>query len=697
MTDPSSLPITRLPRTSHITMKRLQSLGIHTYFDLLHYFPFRYEDYTKIVTLKDIVDQGLFSGDDQKNQQGLTVFVKIVSFRNVITRQRKWIQKVECSDGKQTVELVWFNQPYLRNIFKPGINIALSGYMRQTNEAYTFQPSEYEVIEGDRELLHTGRLVPVYPQIRGLSSKTIREKMWHVLQECGKYIPEILPDVLLNKYSLVPENTAYPCIHFPAHQEDISTSTRRLAFDELFTIQLSSHLIKKEWEEQKPAHRIQTDTYKKEISAFESCLPFSLTRSQKKSLSEVLSDLQGEKSMNRLLQGDVGSGKTVVSAMAAYAVYLNGYKTLLMAPTDILAKQHYNSFQTVFSVPEFPDKPNVVLYTRTSKPTKEELDTAAIIIGTHALISKKDTMSDIGFIIIDEQHKFGVSQRAALKEKGNNPHLLTMTATPIPRTVMLTLYGQLDVSVINELPKGRKHVKTHLVPQRKRRNAYAWIKELVQKNHEQVFIVCPIIDESSAETMKSVRAATKEFEKLSREDFAGLKVGLLHGKCKTKEKDDVMNSFARGDLDVLVSTPVVEVGIDVPNATVIVVEAAERFGLAQLHQLRGRVGRSDKQSYAFLFTEQTGDNVLERLTYFSKEHDGFSLAQYDLEKRGAGTLYGTKQHGFDELNIASITDRKLVEETKEAVTDFLCTFDYNDFAGLQKRIRSLQTEDISRD
>lgn len=374
--------------------------------------------------------------------------------------------------------------------------------------------------------------------------------------------------------------------------------------------------------------------------------------------------------MNRFLQGEVGSGKTVVAALACYLTYLNGFKSLFMAPTEILANQHYATLVKLFNKTSI----KVGLVTGSTKKYFQ----ADIIVGTHALITKKFELEKIGLVIVDEQHRFGVSQRAELKNKGLNPHLLTMTATPIPRTVALTLYGELDLSIIDEMPVVRLAVKTYLVPKEKRQSCYQWIKLQVTGYKLQVFIVCPLIEESEIETMKSVRAAKKEFENLKK-IFFEFKLGLLHGKLKSKEKNAVMTNFKNKNLDILVTTPVVEVGVDIPNATIMLIEGAERFGLAQLHQLRGRVGRSNKQSYCFLFSESKEAGVLGRLGMFTKTNDGNKLAEEDLRIRGPGDIYGVKQHGYLDLKIAMLSDYKMIEKTKKAVEYFTGHYSINNF------------------
>jgi ATP-dependent DNA helicase RecG len=490
---------------------------------------------------------------------------------------------------------------------------------------------------------------------------------------------------------------AYSNIHFPENKTLAKESQKRLAFDELFIIQLSAALVKKEWEKEKVGHQFKIDkTITEKINTFINKLPFQLTSAQNRAVKEILDDLSKNKPMNRFLQGDVGSGKTVVAAIACYLAYLNGYQSLFMAPTEILAKQHFQTLSMLFK--DYSLK--IGLQTKSEKINNKRNNSPIsdfnIIIGTHALLNEKLQFNQVGLVIIDEQHRFGVRQRAMLKEKGINPHLLTMTATPIPRTVALVLYGELDISYLDEMPKGRLPVKTYLIPQEKRADAYSWIKKQIKEKNESVFIVCPLIEESNVETMKSVKAAKKEFENL-KEIFSEFKLGLLHGKLKTKEKNKVLEDFRSDKIKILVTTPVVEVGIDIPQATIMIIEAAERFGLAQLHQLRGRVGRSDKQSYCFLFTNSKSAKITERLTFFAKNNLGIKLAEYDLQTRGPGEVYGEKQHGFIDLKIASFTDYHLISQTKKAVDYFLNHYHPSHFPSLLKRIDEYQIKQITRD
>lgn len=677
-------PIENLPQTSGLTIRRFKLLGIKIFWDLLNYFPFRYENYS-LVSPIDKIQPG----------EKLTVKGQILDIKNEYSKKGISLQKAILYDQTGKIQLVWYNQPYLLKVIKPLTIISVAGRIKEYFSLLTMEVEEYEILDDiNTPTIHTGRVVPIYPEKKGLSSKTIREKIWYLLKQ-KQVIEEILPQKIVNFNKLIGEDEAYRQIHFPCNLNKADLARKRLAFDEIFIIQLSSKLTKKEWEKEKVTHPfLLTKEIKNKIQQFIKNLPFSLTHAQKRCIEEILLDLQKTKPMNRLLQGDVGSGKTVVAAVASYFAYLCGFKTLFMAPTEILARQHFQNLSSLFKKVE---DPKIVLYTSSEKPKPSKLKEATIVVGTHALIDKKAIFEKVGLVIIDEQQKFGVVQRAMLKKKGVNPHLLTMTATPIPRTVLLTFYGELDLSIIDEMPPNKAKVKTFFVPKNKRQAGYEWIKQQIIKNNAQVFIICPLIEESKTETMKSIKAAKKEYERLKNEVFREFKLALLHGKMKTKEKDEIMKKFANHQFDILVSTPVVEVGIDVPDATIILIEGAERFGLAQLHQLRGRVGRRNKPGYCFLFTEKEDEKIIEKLKLFAKIDNGFKLAEYDLKMRGPGEIYGTKQHGFLNLKIASLTDYDLIKKSEKAVDYFLSYFNLDQLIPLKKRLENYKISIISRD
>ncbi len=645
-------PISKASRAYAMYARRLEKLGIVKLEDFLFHIPFRYDDYSLISKI-NLVQAG----------EIVTIQGTIDEIKNQYTRRYKTIQKAILSDDSGKMDVLWFNQPFLTRVVKIGDKISLSGKVTLNKNKLIMQSPTYEVIrsstyeaESGSQTIHTGRLVPVYPETRGVSSKWLRRQIFKLLEQKNE-IEEYLPQNLLKENSLMNLQEALEKIHFPKNLEEAQKAKKRLAFDELFDLQLSSLIRKKAWEKETIKKVWEIKNFKEKIENFIKKLPFELTNSQKNATEEILKDLSSEKAMNRLLEGDVGSGKTIVGAISMYAAFLNGYKSLMMAPTEILANQHFKTLSAVFS----PLGVNIELVSGSKKKIEnKEFD---ILIGTHAIIYSKENFKNVGLVIIDEQQRFGVEQRSKIREKGENVHLLTMTATPIPRTVALTMYGDLDLSILSEMPKGRKLVKTWLVPPVKRNGAYGWIEKQVNKNKDQVFIICPFIEES--ESMQTVKAATKEYERLQKEVFPKLNLGLLHGKMKSNEKDKILKSFRSGKMDILVSTPVVEVGIDIPNATIMLIEEAERFGLSQLHQLRGRVGRSDKQSYCLLFTSSKNESTIERLKSLEKTYSGAELAELDLKLRGPGQVYGTIQHGLPQLKVASFSDFELIEKTKK--------------------------------
>jgi len=671
--------IDTLARTKPATISKLRSVGINTYQDLINYFPFRYENYSLISPIAKL-----------QPGENVTIKAQVSGGKLQISRTGLRMQKFTLADATGKIDITWYNQPYLLRLLKPKMFLAVAGVVKQIGRVLELEPREYEIIAASgQNTIHTGRIVPVYSETRGLSSKTIREKLWNVLNATP--LPEILPKEILVFNQLIDRNSAYRQIHFPANQDRLNQSRRRLAFEEIFFLQLSSALIKKAWSLDKTPYPLKlTDVYRRQLQQLADVLPFQLTSAQQKCIKEITADLVKKQPMNRLLQGDVGSGKTVVAAIAAYLAFLNHSQTLLMAPTEILAQQHFNTVNRVFE--KIRPAPKVALQTGSIKMV-EKSDGFDLVVGTHALLNRNLKTPRLGLIVIDEQHRFGVEQRSVLKNKGKNVHLLTMTATPIPRTVALTLYGELDISLIDEMPKGRVPIKTYLVGPEKRRAGYDWIKKQIKENRSQVFIICPLIEESTVETMQSVKAAKQEFVRLQKEIFSEYTVGLIHGKLKSQEKQSIMESFKNQRLDILVATSLVEVGIDVPNASIMIIEAAERFGLAQLHQLRGRVGRGQKQSYCFLFTENLSEKIKERLNFFVKNNSGLQLSQYDLQTRGEGELFGKKQHGKTNLKIASFSDYQLIDRSQKAVTYFVNRYeDTKPFPELDLIIKKMQSK-----
>jgi ATP-dependent DNA helicase RecG len=567
----------------------------------------------------------------------------------------------------------------------------LSGKVELFRGRPQFTSPEWELVT-DNDSLHAGRIVPVYPLTEGLHQKQLRTLLKRAVDTYAPLLDDHLPEDLRRAADLMSLSEAVAEYHFPDSWQALEQAKRRRAFDELFLIQLTAQQRRRQWQEGQSGIRLQAEPgWLDEVIAR---LPFKLTGAQRKVLADVAADMASGRPMNRLVQGDVGSGKTVVAALAMYLAVHEGYQTLLMAPTEILAEQHYRSLGSLFATmagkeeastldaagtPLFealggdgPRAPRVALLTGSSKSRRQVLQGLAdgsvnVAAGTQALIQEGVEVARLGLAVVDEQHRFGVQQRGALRQKGFNPHLLVMTATPIPRTLGLTIYGDLDISTIDEMPPGRQPIKTKWFPPDERKRAYEFMRRQVQEGR-QAFVICPLIEES--EKME-VRAATAEYERLHRLVFPEFKLGLLHGRLKNREKDEVMQAFGRNEIQILVSTSVVEVGIDVPNATVMAIEGAERFGLAQLHQFRGRVGRGQHQSYCMLLSDSPAQELNPRLRAIEETQNGFRLAEIDLELRGPGELFGTRQSGLLELKVAKLTDVELIEETRRLAGQLL--------------------------
>ncbi len=632
--------LAKLPGFGPGYLSRLHRLGIETAYDILYHFPFRYEDLSQVAEIANL-----------KIGEVATVRGQVLEIKNIRTRTGKFLTKAIVNDGSGSIEVTWFNQPYLTKTIKSGLTISIAGKVTDYRNRLSFTSPDYE-LDGPRR--HTGRIVPIYPETEGLTSKWLRNKVAQILPEVE--LPEVLPGPIVASHHLLPVNDAIRKIHQPESSDEIEASRRRFAFEEMFIFQLAALIRKSTWQAQK-ATPMKVDSAL--VSLFKSRLPFRLTGDQEKVLTEILGDMSRDRPMNRLLQGDVGSGKTVVAAAASYIAHRNGFQSVLMAPTEILAHQHYQTLTNLLT----PLGLKVGLRTGSTKT-----DLGDVTVGTHALLSKSTEFKKLGLVVIDEQHRFGVSQRALLKSKGGAPHTLTMTATPIPRTLALTVYGDLDLSVIEEMPPGRKTVKTYLTPPEKRDKAYQFIREKVERG-QQIFIITPLIEPS--ESLTTVKSVKEEYRRLSEEVFPKLRLGLLHGRMKAKEKTAVLDQFRAGELNILVATPVVEVGIDIPNATIMVIEGAERFGLAQLHQLRGRVGRGAAESWCLLFSEDSSEASLKRLRALEVSHSGASLADLDLKLRGPGELYGLRQSGLPDLKIASLQDAPLISQTRQAAQTYL--------------------------
>lgn len=685
-------PITIGGRALKMFATRLEKLGIFTFEDFLFHLPARYEDYSLISKI----------GQLQAGER-VTIKGQVLSIKNQYLRgaRIRTMQKAIITDETGSIESVWFNQPFLIKTLAENTIVSLSGTVERARSGISITSPEYEILSPNhaelnlpagrhgaeqRQTLHTGRLVPVYPETKGISSKWIRRQIHNIINQFEPDIKEYLPEEIIARNKFPDFGKAIKSVHFPSSIEDALAAKRRLGFDELFLLQMASIKKRHEWNELKKGKKFEITKFKKNLDIFIDSLPFKLTSSQLKAAEEITHDLGSDRPMNRLLQGDVGSGKTVVSAIAMKLAYLNGFQSALMAPTEILANQHYNTLSELL----LPYGINVELVTRSKKIVNHEYD---ILVGTHSVLSEKIKFSNLGLVIIDEQQRFGVEQRGIIREKGENPHLLTMTATPIPRTVALTMYGNLDLSYLSEMPQNRLPIKTWLVPPEKRLPGYEWIRKQIRETESQVFIICPFIEES--ESMQTVKAASKEYEMLKKQIFPELKLGLLHGKLKSKEKQEVLSKFRDGEFDILVSTPVVEVGIDIPNATIIVIEGAERFGLAQLHQLRGRVGRGDKQSYCLLFTESENAMQSQRLKGMETLHSGAELAELDLKLRGPGNIYGTSQHGIPKLKAVSFSDFDLIEKARDEANSIFSKLPK--YPKLNEKIRNITLRLVSPD
>ncbi len=666
--------VSSLNKVGPAIVKKLDKIGVHTIGDLLYYFPFRYDDYCGVLGIKDLHEGMMVS---------VRAKVELIANRRSF-KTHKIITEALVSDGTNSLRIIWFNQTYVIKNIKPGDTFLFTGVVKADMLGQQLVAPAYERATTVDNVL-SAKLVPIYYLTAGLSQKYLQFLIKQALVEI-KNLDDFLPPKILEEQDFLPLNSALQSIHFPHDQTDLFNSQNRLKFDELFLIQLKAELARQKRSQQQ-APKI---TFKEaEIKQLVKELPFVLTKSQKIATWEILKDLDKISPMNRLLSGDVGSGKTIVAAISMYCTVLNSFQAIMMAPTEILAKQHFESLKKILG-----DKLNIALLTRSQffgvvnnqvvefqkKGLIKNISEGQfnIVLGTHALLSEKIILNKLALVIIDEQHRFGVQQRKIMNEKltgigGLKSHFLSMTATPIPRSLALTMYGDLDLSIIDEMPVGRKVVVTRLVESHNRQKAYDFIAAQVKKGR-QAFVVCPLIvpinNLASGEVGQLVffdsnnekKSVVKEFEYLSKQVFSNLNVGYLHGKMPSKEKEAVMQKFKNGEIDILISTSVVEVGVDIPNASVMMIEGAERFGLAQLHQFRGRVGRAQHQSYCLLFTTNTIiGSTLDRLRFFEKNNNGFHLAEKDLETRGPGEVYGNLQSGQEMWKLSSPTDSKLIK------------------------------------
>ena len=646
--------LAEVPGIGPAYLNRLNGLGLHNIGNLLLYFPRKYEDLSVIRKIFEITTT------DTNTIQG-----SIIDIKNIRTRNRKTITKAKIADDTGQLDIVWFNQPYLKDTLKFGMEVIVSGKIKLDYGKVVMQSPVFEPVRKNQ--IHTARIVPIYAETHGLTSKWLRYKIKELLP-LAKQFSDVLPKDIIQSEGLIGYSEAIQTLHFPRSQAELEKARERISFNELFIFQLGSLKRKLEWKETRSIGKpIPFD--EELIKNFVKTLPFTLTDSQKITAYEILKNLEEKAPMLRLLEGDVGSGKTIVGTIALLNTVKAGYQGAFMAPTEILAKQHIEKVMKYLK--EFGL--NIQLLVG-SMPAKEKENvknglangTVDIVIGTHSLVQKDVVFKNLGLAIIDEQHRFGVEQRARLKEQGH-PHVLNMTATPIPRSLALTIYGDQDISLITELPTGRIPIITRVIQPKERKTAYLFIEDQIKKGR-QAFVICPLIEESD---LLEVRAAKEEYRKLSEHIFPDLKIGLLHGKMKSKEKDAVMQKFVNNEIQILVSTSVVEVGVDVPNSTIMMIEGADRFGLAQLHQFRGRVGRDKYQSYCFLFTDSDSRTVKERLKAMEAHTNGFKLAEIDLQMRGPGEVFGIRQSGIPDLKMASLTDKEMVYRTRKCAEQFL--------------------------
>jgi ATP-dependent DNA helicase RecG len=656
-TEPLDQPITLVRGIKAGLQARLAKLDVRTVRDLLYHFPNRHNDFADVSTIAELM-----------RDQDQTVIVT-VWHAHVARLGRRPGTEADVGDETGSMRVVWFNQPYLAEQLKAGDRIVLSGKVSFFNRSKTMENPEWERMEGG-DLTHTGRLVPVYPLTQGLSQRTLRRAVKEATDRFAGALKETLPAALRERLGLPGLAAAVRAMHYPGSHQEREAARRRIAFDELLAVQLTVLGQRRAWQEGL-APALPADGA---LAAYRAALPFSLTNAQERVLGQILDDLGRTRPMARLLQGDVGSGKTAVAAAALVIAAAAGYQGAIMAPTEILAEQHFRTLSSLLAgVLLAGRKPRVELLVGSQTASRKRGTAGAVaagevdvVVGTQALIQEGVAFKRLGVAVVDEQHRFGVMQRAALRDRAirrneATPHLLVMSATPIPRTLALTFFGDLDVSVIDELPPGRLPVETRWVGPEERGDAYRFVREQIREGR-QAFVVCPLIEESA---VLQTRSATREYERLSRQVFPELKLGLLHGRMGGAEKDQVLAAFRRGDLQVLVATTVIEVGIDIPNASVMLIEGADRFGLAQLHQLRGRVGRGAAQSYCLVLSDDPSYNARQRLQLLEDLSDGFALAEADLRLRGPGDYFGTRQSGVPEFHAADFSDIGLIETARQ--------------------------------
>jgi len=663
--------------------KEFKKINVNTINDLLWYFPFRYDDLSDIKNIEDI-EEG----------ETVTIKVKVDSIKTYRSfKKRMVITKMLAKDNTDSIEVIWFRQKFVGQILKPNDEIYLSGKAQKKHLLWQLINPVYEKVKD--KPLHSARLVPIYHLSGKLTQKQLRFLIDRALKQV-KEIDDPLPVDILNKEKYPWLYQSLQAIHFPEDDNILKQAIQRLKFQELFYLQCKYQLAKDKYQKQ-DSYNIKKD---QEINKIINKLPFTLTKDQDNTLEDIFKDMSKKHPMNRLVEGDVGSGKTIVAFLAMINSISNDLQTAMIAPTEILAQQHYNSLKQILPK-KYLNKVAILTksnqYLGDKEIKKKELTNklskgnVLLVIGTHALIQENINFNNLSLVVIDEQHRFGVKQRQSLKNKNKDkkvPHLLSMTATPIPRTLSLTLYGDLDISIIKEKPKGRKDIKTFLVPENKRKDAYKFIKEKIDLN-QQIFIICPLIEESDKLGVKSV---TKEYEKLNKDIFPDLEIKFLHGKLKSEEKEKIMKDFKNNNFPILISTSVIEVGVDIPNATTMIIESSERFGLSQLHQFRGRIGRNELDSFCLLFTTDKSKFNTQRLKALTKTNDGFKLAELDLELRGSGEIFGTQQTGLMKLNIAKLTDTKIIKKAQKWAKEIITDTKYLSQKQLQDTLKKLKNE-----
>jgi len=659
-------PITALRGVSRATLSRFARLDVHTIRDLLFHFPYRYNDFANIRPISQLV-----VGEEQ------TVLATVWSAAETTIGRRLKGSEAIVADETGTLRVIWWGQRYIARQLRAGTRVALSGKVSVYRGQLQMESPEYESLASD-DLIHTARLVPVYPLTEGLWPRVVRRLVKDALDNFADSVPDPVPPELNERLHLWPLPHALRQMHYPDSLETAQMARRCLAFQELLIIQLGVLMRRRAWQESGRAHPLALSP--EALAGLLSSLPFALTQAQRRVMGEMAADIGRDVPMSRLLQGDVGSGKTVVATAGLLAAVASGCQGAMMAPTEILAEQHYRTICALLGdgreptldggvfQPPYMEKPLRValligsLRDREKAAAQEAIACGEvdIAIGTHALIQAEVAFPRLGLVVVDEQHRFGVMQRAALRAKGQSPHVLVMTATPIPRTLVLTVYGDLDISLIDEMPPGRKAVRTIRALPHERDEVYGFVRKEVEKGR-QAYIICPLIEESEAIAAKAV---VQEYEHLARGVFPDLRLGLVHGRLPSAEREAEMRSLRDGNLDILVSTAVVEVGIDVANATVMLVEGADRFGLSQLHQFRGRVGRGEHQSYCILLADNPSQEAQERLSLMETIYDGFRLAEEDLRLRGPGEYFGTRQTGMPDLKVARLSDVDLIERAR---------------------------------